>query len=117
MNKISLQNLKPNWQPGQSGNPLGRKHGSIGIKNRVRNALLSHDKEGKEKIDEMIAVFVKKALKGDVAAFKLLLEINYNETIEKEDLVTPGFLVRIVHPENDSKFAPISTAKNILKID
>lgn len=54
------------WQPGQSGNPAGRKPGSGEI-GRLRAAI-------GERVPEILERMIEQALAGDVAAARLLLE-------------------------------------------
>lgn len=56
----------PNWKPGQSGNPAGRKPGS-GEVAQIRAAI-------SERVPELLAAMMAKALEGDVGAARLLLE-------------------------------------------
>jgi hypothetical protein len=54
------------WKPGQSGNPSGRKPGT-GEVAKIRAAI-------SERVPELIAAMMTKALGGDVGAARLLLE-------------------------------------------
>jgi hypothetical protein len=56
----------PQWKPGQSGNPNGRKPGTGAIQ-KLR------EKIG-EFVPEILSTLLAKALEGDVGAAKLLLE-------------------------------------------
>lgn len=56
----------PGWKKGQSGNPAGRPPGS-GEVAKVRAAI-------SERVPELLAAMMSKALEGDVAAARLLLE-------------------------------------------
>jgi len=60
----SLANLRPPWRPGQSGNPRGLRPGS-------RSVLDIVTPEGREALYRSL---FKQALKGDVAAARLLLD-------------------------------------------
>ncbi len=54
------------WKPGQSGNPAGRKPGS-GEVAQIRAAIA-------ERVPELLAAMMTRALDGDVGAARLLLE-------------------------------------------
>ena len=54
------------WKPGQSGNPAGRKPGT-GEVARLRAAI-------GDRVPELLAALMTKALEGDVGAARLLLE-------------------------------------------
>ena len=54
------------WRPGQSGNPKGKPKGS-GEVQRLRAAMAEH-------VPALVAVLVGRAMAGDVAAARLLLE-------------------------------------------
>lgn len=54
------------WKPGQSGNPAGRPPG-VGEIGKLRAAI-------GERVPELLAAMMEKALEGDVGAARLLLE-------------------------------------------
>ena len=56
----------PTWKPGQSGNPAGRRPGT-GEVAKIRAAI-------NERVPELLAAMMAKALEGDVGAARLLLE-------------------------------------------
>ena len=56
----------PNWKAGQSGNPAGRPPG-VGEIGKLRAAI-------GERVPEIVAAMMEKALEGDVGAARLLLE-------------------------------------------
>ncbi len=56
----------PTWKPGQSGNPAGRKPGT-GEVAKIRAAI-------NDRVPELLAAMMVKALEGDVGAARLLLE-------------------------------------------
>jgi hypothetical protein len=56
----------PGWQPGQSGNPKGRPPGTGDVA-LIRTAIA-------QRMPELIDILVSRALSGDVAAARLLLE-------------------------------------------
>ena len=61
-------NLSTVWQPGQSGNPHGRKAGSRNKASLLAEALLDGEAE------KLVRGVIDMALKGDVAAARLCLE-------------------------------------------
>ncbi len=56
----------PTWKPGQSGNPAGRKPGTGDVA-KIRAAI-------NDRVPELLAAMMAKALEGDVGAARLLLE-------------------------------------------
>ncbi len=54
------------WKPGESGNPAGRKPGT-GEVSKIRAAIA-------ERVPELLAAMMARALDGDVGAARLLLE-------------------------------------------
>jgi len=56
----------PNWSPGKSGNPAGRKPGT-GEVAQIRASIA-------ERVPELLAKLMEQALGGDTAAARLLLE-------------------------------------------
>jgi len=63
---VSTQKNSGRWQPGQSGNPLGRKPGTCSVQQlRVQIEFL---------IPEIIQKLATKAREGDIGAARLLLE-------------------------------------------
>ena len=56
----------PNWLPGQSGNPAGRRPGT-GEVSKLRVAL-------GERVPEVLEAMVQRAIQGDVGAARLILE-------------------------------------------
>src|SRR5262245_40290081 len=53
MNPKSLQNLKPNWQPGQSGNPAGRPNRARLTERYVSDIAASWEKHGAKVLEAM----------------------------------------------------------------
>jgi len=84
------ENLKP-FKPGQSGNPKGRPKGSRNRRTIVRQ-WLEAEEEIKDPItgelktvqqaDLIVLGLLKKARKGDVAAFKELMDSGYGKLME-----------------------------------
>lgn len=52
INSKSLQNLKPAWKKGESGNPEGRPEGSKSLKTRLSEALYESDKPRIDRISK-----------------------------------------------------------------
>ena len=63
---IEPKKKRGSWKPGQSGNPAGRKPGT-GEVAQIRAAIA-------ERVPELLAAMMTKALEGDVGAARLLLE-------------------------------------------
>lgn len=63
---IEAKKKRGSWKPGQSGNPAGRKPGS-GEVSKIRAAI-------NDRVPELLAAMMAKALEGDVGAARLLLE-------------------------------------------
>jgi hypothetical protein len=55
------------WQPGQSGNPAGKRPGTLGAAGKLRSAIAA-------KLPALIDRLTAQALDGDTAAAKLLLD-------------------------------------------
>jgi len=62
------ENLRPGWQPGQSGNPKGRPRGS---RNRVTLVALAAMEEGADAIARKVVDLAKE---GDISAARLVIE-------------------------------------------
>ncbi len=63
---IEPKKKRGSWKPGQSGNPAGRKPGT-GEVAQIRASIA-------ERVPELLAAMMTKALEGDVSAARLLLE-------------------------------------------
>ena len=63
---IEAKKKRGSWKPGQSGNPAGRKPGT-GEVSKIRAAI-------NDRVPELLAAMMAKALEGDVGAARLLLE-------------------------------------------
>jgi hypothetical protein len=74
------------WQPGVSGNPLGRPRGS---KNRITQAKLGIEEALRgqlhEYMPEVLTKAIEMALKGDRAMIKLLMELTISKAQAMED--------------------------------
>jgi len=78
----NTEGIKPHqFKPGQSGNPKGRKKGSMNVKTRIQYWIESSDKiktpDGQEQqvalLDSMILGLIKRARGGDAYAFEILM--------------------------------------------
>ena len=65
-------NLKPAWQPGQSGNPTGKPKGARNRSTIVKELLDINDQETK-----MHQAQINKAIEGDTGAYKAVLDSAY----------------------------------------
>ena len=63
---IEAKKKRGSWKPGQSGNPAGRKPGTGDVA-KIRAAI-------NDRVPELLAAMMAKALEGDVGAARLLLE-------------------------------------------
>jgi hypothetical protein len=79
------KNLKP-FKKGQSGNPAGRKKGSLRDIKLVLQDLLSQEKNKTQLIDGLMSVVVNKALKGDLKAVEMLLSYTYGKPTQKTEI-------------------------------
>ncbi len=99
---------KHKFKKGESGNPAGRPVGSrnrstivrewLEVKKQTRNPITEQDEELQVQ-DMMVLSMIGRALKGDVNAFKELMDsgygklLNYNEVTGKDG---EGFIIQIV---------------------
>ena len=75
-NDRRLENLKPAWQPGESGNPDGMKPGTIQLRS-VLKAKLAESLPGEDRrtlAERLIDSTIEAALAGDSQARKLVFE-------------------------------------------
>lgn len=79
-------NLKPNWEKGESGNPNGRPKGSLNRSTIVKKWLevlesaknpITGDEEKMSQEDIITLALIKKARKGDTQAYKALMDSGY----------------------------------------
>lgn len=84
------KNLKP-WEKGQSGNPEGRPKGSRNRSTIVREWLDANATDGeKGKVaDQLVRALIQTALKGNVQAFRELMDSAYGKVSEKVDTSGP----------------------------
>ena len=96
-------NLKPNWEKGESGNPAGRPKGSrnrstiarrwLEVNQKLKNPLTSEE-ETMSQEDLMTLALIKKAREGDVNAYKALMDSGYGapvQQIEQTNIELPLF--------------------------
>lgn len=75
------ENLSPAWEKGQSGNPAGRPVGSKNRSTILREILEMVNKEsGLTKEYHINDALANKALSGDVAAYKEIMDTVYGKT-------------------------------------
>lgn len=114
MNNKKYSNLKP-WQPGQSGNPAGRKLGSKNISTIVRE-LLDHEADAevlaKSSVGELVQgtptsyakavvwATIQKALQGDIRAIAWLAEQQEKDVGRREVLRQEPLIVTNIKPRN-----------------
>jgi len=119
MNNNKYPNLKP-WQPGQSGNPAGRKPGSKNMSTIVRELLdeeASVDMLAKSSIAELVQdtptsyaravvqVTIQKALKGNMRAIAWLAEQqerDYMFGAKEERLKQEPLIISHLRPRHES---------------
>ena len=90
MNKEN--NLKPNWEKGESGNPNGRPKGSrnrstiarqwLEVNQSLKNPLTG-EQETMSQEDLMTLALIKKARDGDVNAYKALMDSGYGAPLQQ----------------------------------
>ena len=88
-------NLKPQWQKGQSGNPKGRPKGSLNrstiakkwleVNEKIKNPITG-DSEVLSQEDAITLALINKARKGDVNAYRALLDSGYGKPKESVDV-------------------------------
>ncbi len=101
MNKAD--NLKPNWEKGESGNPNGRPKGSknrstiarywLEVNQKLKNPITGED-ETMSQEDLITLSIIKKARDGDVSAYKALMDSGYGaplQQIEQTNIEQPLF--------------------------
>jgi hypothetical protein len=85
-------NLKPNWEKGESGNPNGRPKGSknrstiarqwLEVNQNLKNPITGIS-ETMSQEDLMTLALIKKAREGDVNAYKALMDSGYGAPIQQ----------------------------------
>ena len=90
----NLDNLKPAWQKGESGNPKGYPKGQknrstiarqwLEVNQSLKNPLTGEN-ETMSQEDLMTLAQIKKAREGDVAAYKALMDSAYGSPPQQVD--------------------------------
>lgn len=91
--------IEPRWKKGESGNPAGRPKGSrnrstivkewLEVKEKVKNPITGQTEE-LEQQDIMTLALINKARKGDVYAYKELMDSAYDKVRQSVDHTTNG---------------------------
>jgi hypothetical protein len=86
------------FKKGQSGNPAGRKKGTLKDIKVVLQDLLGQEKNGAQLIDGLMTVVVNKALKGDLKAVEMLLGYTYGKATQRTEITgAEGEPIEIKH--------------------
>ena len=98
---------KHKFKKGESGNPYGRPVGSrnrstivkqwLEVKKLAKNPISSKEEE-LEIQDMMVLALINKALKGDVNAFKELMDSGYGKLLNSTDITTKGEKIEVSDP-------------------
>lgn len=107
----SLDNLKPAWEKGQSGNPNGRPKGSrnrstiakqwLEVSQKIKNPITGEE-ENLEQQDIMTLALIKKARNGDVSAYKELMDSAYGKIVQPTDITTKGDSLNVINIGNSN---------------
>jgi hypothetical protein len=99
VNEKSLENLRPSWQKGESGNANGRPKGALGrstiarrwleVETKERNNITGED-ENLTQEDLITLAQIKKAKAGDTNAYKELLNSAYGQATQPIEIDTPS---------------------------
>ena len=99
VNEKSLENLRPSWQKGESGNANGRPKGALGrstiarrwleVETKERNNITGED-ENLTQEDFITLAQIKKAKAGDTNAYKELLNSAYGQATQPIEIDTPS---------------------------
>ncbi len=90
--------LKP-FEKGISGNPNGRPEGTKNRSTIVKKWLevieettnsITKEKEDLSQQDQIVLALIKKAKKGDVAAFKELMDSAHGKIVDQKDITSNG---------------------------
>lgn len=102
----NLDNLRPAWEKGESGNPNGRPKGSrnrstiakqwLEVSEKIKNPITGKI-ENLEQQDIMTLALLKKARNGDVAAYKELMDSAYGKIMQQTDITTKGESVNVIN--------------------
>lgn len=102
------ENLKEPWKKGESGNPKGRPKGSRNRSTIVKEWLeakedttnpITGEKQSLEQQDIMTLALIKKARKGDVQAYKELMDSAHGKLTQHTDVTTDGESLNITKEE------------------
>lgn len=87
------ENLKPPWKPGQSGNPKGKKKGTLAAKTILREFLAvesgsKHPKTGQKLncYQHALLACIKKAMNGDLSSLKEIIDRLEGKPNQKVDI-------------------------------
>ena len=98
---------KHKFKKGESGNPAGRPVGVrnrstivkhwLEVKKRAKNPI-SENEEELEIQDMMVLALIGRALKGDVNAFKELMDSGHGKLLNSNDITTKGEKIEVSDP-------------------
>jgi hypothetical protein len=99
------------FKKGQSGNPAGRKKGSLRDIKVVLQDLLSQEKNGTQLIDGLMSVVVNKALKGDLKAVDMLLSYTFGKATQRTEITGAegekiDFTINVVQGKENLPYKP-----------
>ena len=104
----NIENIeKHKFKKGESGNPAGRPVGARNRSTIVKYWLegkkfsknpISNQKEELEIQDMIVIALIDKALKGDVNAFKELMDSGYGKLSNSTDITTKGEKIEVSDP-------------------
>ena len=85
-----LENLRPPWQPGESGNPAGLPAGTVQLRTMLKAKLgeVSPGQDRRTLADKLVDATIDAAIKGDPQARKLVWE--YVEGAPKQSMEVTG---------------------------
>ncbi len=106
------------FKPGQSGNPKGRRKGSLNVKTRIKYWVGTSDKiktpDGTEQkvdlLDSMILGLIKKARNGDAYAFEILMNRLEGRVADRVVLAGDVDAPIINESRSDIDYSKLSTA-------
>jgi len=94
-------NLRPPWQPGQSGNPAGRPPGSVGLVNYLKRLLQepADDEPGKTKGEQIMDELARRARRGRSPKLIQILLDRVEGPVQQTiaHTVMPAVVVRVVN--------------------
>ena len=101
-----LDNLKPPWKPGQSGNPTGKNAGRPRTRPMTDALKALLDKDDQKLLKGLVAVAAQKALGGDFRYWKEIMDRSDGKVMELLDVTSNG----------DSLAFPGLTAEQLAKL-